>query len=73
MTRTYTGDAVALADLLSSGRLRLDQLAPTVRAEVVALVSHRRVTRTLARIAEDAERAAAHVTPSGDRSAWAHL
>ena len=73
MTRTYTGDAVALADLLSSGRLRLDQLAPTVRAEVVALVSHRRVTRTLARIAEDAERAAAHVTPSRDVSAWAHL
>ena len=73
MTRTYTGDAVALADLLSSGRLRLDQLEHAVRAEVVALVSHRRVTRTLARIAEDAERAAAHVTPSGERSAWAHL
>ena len=73
MTRTYAGDAVALADLLSSGRLRLDQLDHAVRAEVVACVSHRRVTRTLARIAEDAERAAAHVTPSGDRSAWAHL
>ena len=73
MTRTYAGDAVALADLLTSGRLRLDQLEHAVRAEVVALVSHRRVTQTLARIAEDAERAAAHVTPSGDRSAWAHL
>jgi hypothetical protein len=73
VTRTYAGDAVALADLLLSGRLRLDQLAPTVRAEVVALVSHRRVTRTLARIAEDAERAAAHVTPPRDVSAWAHL
>ena len=73
MTRTYTGDAVALADLLTGGRLRLDQIDPTVRAEVVALVSHRRVTRTLARIAEDAERAAAHVTPPRDVSAWAHL
>ena len=73
MTRTYTGDAVALADLLTGGRLRLDQLDHAVRAEVVALVSHRRVTRTLARMAEDAERAAAHVTPPRDVSAWAHL
>jgi len=73
MIRTYTGDAVALADLLTGGRLRLDQLDHAVRAEVVALVSHRRVTRTLARMAEDAERAAAHVAPSRDANAWAHL
>jgi len=73
MNRTYTGDAVALADLLTGGRLRLDQLDPTVRVEVVALVSHRRVTRTLARMAEDAERAATHVAPCRDANAWAHL
>lgn len=73
VNRTYEGDAVALADLVTGGRVHLDQLAPAVRAEVVALVSHRRVTRTLARMVEDAERAALHVTPPRDRNAWAHL
>jgi hypothetical protein len=72
VTSYYEGDTDALADLVTRGTIGIKSVAPGQREVVSAFLEHRRVTRTLARIAEDKGRALGHTKPDKDSNAWSN-